>query len=94
MKKNSESGITDKIDDFARTLEKMRFAEYLEYLGDTRKMLIINFVAGLVRGFGMAVGFTLLGALTLYFLTRLANENLPIIGDFIAEIVKIVQQHL
>jgi len=94
MKKDPKNGIMDKIDDFARTLEKMRFAEYLEYLGDTRKMLIINFVAGLVRGFGMAVGFTLLGALTLYILTRLANENLPIIGDFIAEIVKIVQQHL
>lgn len=94
MKKDPKNGIMDKIDDFARTLEKMRFAEYLEYLGDTRKMIIINFVAGLVRGFGMAVGFTLLGALTLYILTRLANENLPIIGDFIAEIVKIVQQHL
>jgi hypothetical protein len=94
MKKELESGIIDKINNFARTLEKMRFAEYLEYLGDIRKMLIINFLAGLVRGFGMAVGFTLLGALALYFLTRLANENLPIIGDFIAEIVKIVQQHL
>lgn len=94
MKKDPESGIMDKIDDFARTLEKMRFAEYLGHLGNIRKMLIINFVAGLVRGFGMAVGFTLLGALALYFLTRLANQNLPIIGDFIAELVKIVQQHL
>lgn len=94
MKKDPESSIIDRIDGFTRTLEKMRFAEYLEFLGDIRKMLIINFAAGLVRGFGMAVGFTLLGALALYFLTRLANENLPIIGDFIAEIVKIVQQHL
>jgi hypothetical protein len=42
----------------------------------------------------MAVGFTLLGAVTLYFLTRLANKNLPIIGGFIAEIVKIVKQQL
>jgi len=48
MKKDSESGIIDKIDNFARTLEKIRFA----------------------------------------------YQNLPIIGDFIAELVKIVQQHL
>ncbi|MCM8899680.1 MAG: hypothetical protein PWR01_1549 [Clostridiales bacterium] len=83
-----------KIEEIARTLEKMRFGEYIEYLNDTRRVIRTNFIAGLARGFGMAVGFTLLGAVALYFLTRLANENLPIIGGFIAEIVKIVKQHL
>ncbi|MGI6143241.1 MAG: DUF5665 domain-containing protein, partial [bacterium] len=39
-----------------------------------------------------AVGFTLLGALLLYFLGRLVN--LPLIGSFIAEIVRIVQYQL
>lgn len=83
-----------KIEEIARTLEKMKFGEYVEYLNDTWRVIRTNFIAGLARGFGMAVGFTLLGAVALYFLTRLANKNLPIIGGFIAEIVKIVKQHL
>jgi hypothetical protein len=83
-----------KIEEAARTLEKMKFGDYLEYINDTGRMLRTNFIAGLARGFGMAVGFTLLGAVALYILTRLANQNLPVIGNFIAEIVKIVKQHL
>ncbi|NLX70067.1 MAG: hypothetical protein GX024_04100 [Clostridiales bacterium] len=82
------------LEEFARTLEKMKFADYIEYLNDTGRMIRTNFIAGLARGFGMAVGFTVLGAVALYFLTQLANKNLPIIGGFIAEIVKIVKQHL
>lgn len=83
-----------KIEEIARTLEKMNFGEYVEYLNDTWRVIRTNFIAGLARGFGMAVGFTLLGAVVVYFLTRLANENLPIIGGFIADIVKIVNEHL
>ncbi|MFO7154972.1 MAG: DUF5665 domain-containing protein [Caldicoprobacter oshimai] len=92
--KDTKQQAYSKIEEIARTLEKMRFDDYIEYLNDTRRMIRTNFIAGLARGFGMAVGFTLLGAVALYFLTRLANKNLPIIGGFIAEIVKIVKQHL
>jgi hypothetical protein len=55
---------------------------------------MINFVGGLFRGLGMAVGFTILGAIVLMLLRRLMYLNLPIIGDFIADIVRIVQEHL
>ncbi|NLO81783.1 MAG: hypothetical protein GX094_01780 [Clostridiales bacterium] len=92
--KNTVRNQLTVIEEIARTFEKMRFGEYIEYLNDTRRMIRTNFIAGLARGFGMAVGFTVLGALALYFLTQLANKNLPIIGGFIAEIVKIVRQHL
>ncbi len=92
--RNKSEQAYSKIEEIARTLEKMNFGEYVEYLNDTWRVIRTNFIAGLARGFGMAVGFTLLGAVVLYFLTQLANENLPIIGGFIAEIVKIVKQHL
>ena len=82
------------IEETARTLEKMKFGDYIEYLNDTGRMIRTKFIDWLASGFGMAVGFTLLGALALYILTQLANKNLPIIGGFIAEIVKIVKQHL
>lgn len=86
--------LNNKIDQLIISMEKMQIAEYVQYLKNIKKMLLINFFAGLARGFGMAIGFTLLGAIALYILQKVAYENLPIIGDFIAEIIKIVQQHL
>jgi len=78
----------------AEALEKMKIAEYMEYLNDTKRMLAINFLAGLARGVGMAVGFTVLGAMVVYFLQKLVVLNLPIIGDFIANIVRLVTYSL
>ena len=86
--------LNNKIDQLIISMEKMQIAEYVQYLKNIKKMLLINFFAGLARGFGMAIGFTLLGAIALYILQKVAYENLPIIGDFIAQIIKIVQQHL
>lgn len=79
-----------KVEQLAVAMEKIKIAEYVEYLNDTRRMLITNFIAGLARGLGMAVGFTILGAIMIYILQKLVLLNLPLIGDFIAHIVKLV----
>lgn len=42
----------------------------------------------------MAIGFTLLAALVIYLLQRLVVINMPLIGDFIAEIIEIVQNQI
>ena len=40
---------------------------------------------------GMAIGFTLLGAALVLLLKGLAERNLPVIDDFLAELLSIVQ---
>ncbi len=72
----------------------MKFVDYVYFLEHPRKMLWANFVAGLARGFGIAVGFTILGAVAIYFLNIIVKINLPYIGQFISEIVKIVQSSM
>jgi hypothetical protein len=57
-------------------------------------MFVLNFISGIGRGFGIAIGFTLLGAVAILVLQRLVLLNLPGIGDFITEIVRIVQGNL
>ncbi|KXG75543.1 hypothetical protein AN618_18210 [Fervidicola ferrireducens] len=83
-----------KIDELSVKIEKLNLSEYLELFRNPRRLLYLNFLAGVARGFGMAVGFTLLGALALYILQRVVILNLPLIGDFIAELVRIVQDEL
>lgn len=72
-------------------LEKLRIAEYVELTQKPGRILFLNFIGGLARGFGIAVGATLVFALLVELLRRLILLNIPGIGDFIAEIVRIVE---
>ncbi|MDN5331602.1 MAG: hypothetical protein PWP45_827 [Tepidanaerobacteraceae bacterium] len=83
-----------KIDELSAEIEKLNLSEYLELFRNPKRLLYLNFLAGVARGFGMAVGFTLLGTFVLYILQRVVILNLPVIGDFIAELVRIVQDEL
>ncbi len=83
-----------KIEQLGMAMEKMKLAEYVELLNRPARLFYINFLAGLARGLGMAVGFTILGALLIYSLRQLQVLNLPVIGGLIAEIVRIVQTNL
>lgn len=83
--------LQEKITDLAVKMEKMKLAEYVALLDQPWRLMYINFLAGLGRGVGIAIGFTVLGAVLLYFLKYLVMLNLPWIGGFIAEIVRMVQ---
>ena len=83
-----------KIDNMSLKMEKMKFVDYVYFLEHPRKMLWANFINGLARGFGIAIGFTLLGAVAIYILNIIAKNNLPYIGEFISDIVKIVQSSM
>lgn len=85
---------SDKQKQIAMLLGESRLGEYVEMMSNPKEIIKRNFIAGLARGLGMAIGFTVLGALVLYLLQKLVVLNLPFFGNFIAEIVKIVQDHL
>lgn len=86
--------LNKKIDEMSLKMEKMKFVDYVYFLEHPRKMLWANFISGMSRGFGIAIGFTLLGAVAVYILNKIVQYNLPYIGEFISEIVKIVQSSM
>ena len=83
-----------RMDGYMERLERLRLPEYIQYLENRRRFMLMQFLGGLARGLGMAVGFTILGAALVMVLQSLAQRNLPVIGDFLAEIVRIVQRRL
>lgn len=89
-----EKRLLVKIDELSLKLEKIGIAEYVSLMEDPKKILYRNFLVGIARGIGTAVGFTLLGAIIIYILQKMVILNLPLLGDFIAELVKIVQNRL
>ncbi len=84
----------EKIDELSITMEKLGIAEYVEMLNNPWRLLKVNFWSGVVRGFGMAIGFTILAAIVLYAMQQLVLLNTPLIGNFIADLVNIVQNQL
>lgn len=77
-----------------QTLERANIEEYMRYATSWRRQLLVNFIGGLARGFGSAIGFTVLGALAVVVLRRLVELNLPIIGNVLAQITRLVLERL
>jgi hypothetical protein len=76
-----------RLERFGREMERIRFAEYVEYTNSPRRIIYTNFLAGLARGFGMAIGFSMLAAAFVMFLRRLILLNLPLIHDFLEQLL-------
>ncbi|GIP48142.1 hypothetical protein D3C76_30500 [compost metagenome] len=79
---------------WTRQLERSRIAEYTELLNRPWRLIWLNVLSGTARGVGVAIGFTFFAATIIYVLQVLGALNLPIIGDYIADIVRIVQRQL
>jgi hypothetical protein len=86
--------VEERLGQLARAADDPRLARFLELHAHPRRLFVHHFLAGVARGLGIAVGFTLLGALVLYVLRELVMLNLPGIGRFVAQLVRIVEQEL
>lgn len=72
-------------------IERSRVRDYMMLTDSKRRLFTINFVAGLGKGFGQAIGFTLLAGVAFYLLASWVN--LPYIGEYIAKLMDIVDQY-
>ncbi|HEY3316474.1 MAG TPA: DUF5665 domain-containing protein [Bacillota bacterium] len=79
-----------KVEKLSESMEKMKLAEYVYLLQHPWRLLYVNFIGGVARGFGVAMGFTLITGVVLYLLQRPLLARLPYIGNLIAELVRIV----
>lgn len=75
-----------------KTLQEGNFVELTYLLGNKRKMLIRNLIAGISRGVGIGIGVTVITALLIMLLHKLVALNIPVIGEFIADIIDIVEK--
>lgn len=82
-----------KIDKINKTIERNNILELAEILGNTKKMLVKNFFSGIAKGVGIGIGFSLLTAVLVYLLQRIIRLNIPIISEYITDIVEIVENN-
>ena len=86
--------INEKIDNINEKLDKSGIIEISYVLGNKKEIIKRNLLAGVSRGVGIGIGITLISAVLIYFLQKIIRLNIPILGDYIADIVSIVQKSL
>jgi len=80
-------------EELTRTMEKTRIAEYVQYLDRPWRLIWTNFLIGIARGLGSTIGLAVVIGLLVFFLQKVLLLNLPIISDFIADFILMVQEN-
>ncbi len=92
-KQNENINILNKsISHLNKVLQEGNFIELTYLLGNKKEMFIRNFLAGISRGIGIGIGVTIITALLVMLLQKIVMLNIPVIGEYIADIVEIVQR--
>jgi hypothetical protein len=63
--------------------------EFINFLKNPTRIFFLNVLAGLGRGVGFALGFTILTALVIFLLKRAVS--VPVIGNYIAQLLEFIQ---
>jgi len=77
--------------ELVKVFEAAGVVDYLEYLSSGKRIMWVNFRAGIARGFGITVGMTLVVAVFIWVLTMLVD--LPVVGEYFAEAKQKVNEY-
>lgn len=81
-----------QIDQLNKTLAKNKLLEISELLGNRFHLLWVNLLSGISKGIGIGIGVTIITAILIIILQKIVSLNIPVIGEFVADIVDIVQK--
>lgn len=85
----SEEKLESAVKELAVLIDRSRLREYVDLMSSPKRLIYANFIAGMARGFGVAVGVTVIAAVAVYVLKGFVD--LPLIGKIIAKLIDIVE---
>jgi len=74
--------LNKKIDDLTEIIISNKENTFL--LNNNKRVFMRHFINGVFRGFGMAIGFTILVAIIIYVLQKIVLLNLPTSERFVS----------
>lgn len=86
--------IYKKLEEINDKVDKISLAEYTEMIKNPRKMMFINLISGIAKGIGITIGATLFSSLIVFLLIKIGELNIPLVGEFLAEIIKVILSNL
>ena len=91
-KRKKEKLLINQIDDLNKSLLESNLIDIAQLLGNRKKLLWTNLIAGISRGIGIGIGVTVITAILVLIMQKIVTLNIPVIGEYIADIVEIVQK--
>ena len=92
LKKKKMKRINSSIEKLSEMLEKGNLVELTYILGSKKEIIKRNLIAGIFRGVGIGIGVTIITAILVMLLQKIVTLNIPVIGEYIADIVEIVER--
>jgi len=92
MKESKFDKLVESIDKLNYVFTRKRVIELAELLGNRKEIIIRNFLSGISKGIGIGIGFSILTAVIVIILQKIVTLNIPVIGDYIADVVDIVNK--
>jgi hypothetical protein len=88
--------LQEKMEKLAEKLETSHIREYVELNKKPWLIFLQSLLSGIGRGFGIAIGMTLIAAVVIVILTKVLAQliTLPFVGQQIAQLVEMVNQYL
>ena len=84
--------INEKIDNITEAMIKNHILEISEILGNKKVLFFKSLGSGIAKGVGIGIGVTVITAILVIILQKIVTLNIPIIGEYIADIVDIVEK--
>ncbi len=84
--------LNDKLGRYADKMQQLHIAEYVQLMSKPAKNHFAEPDRWISRGVGIAIGLTFVTSTILYVLRALGALDLPIFGNYIADIVKHVRR--
>lgn len=82
---------TAKLEEIARRLENSGLAEYVRLSNNTRKMMLMQFLAGIARGLGFTLGTAIVLAVAYQALSYLVSMNIPYLTEMFEHFVSMIK---
>ena len=84
--------LNNSINNLIEAFQKSNIEEWTYIFGSKKEIIKRNLIAGIFRGVGIGIGVTIITAILVIILQRIVALNIPVIGEYIADIVEIVQK--
>lgn len=92
IKKKMINILNTSIDKLSKTLQEWNLIELNYIFGSKKEIIKRNLLAGIFRGVGIGIGVTVITAVLVMLLQKIVTLNIPVIGEYIADIVEIVEK--
>lgn len=92
LKKKKINILEKSIENLSNMLQEGNYIEWAYLFGSKKEIIKRNLLAGIARGAGIGIGVTIITAILVILLQKIVTLNIPVIGEYIADIVEIVEK--